>query len=205
MTSPRRLFRFDDPDVKGYPLLNSLVVPRPIAWVSSLSADGVGNLAPHSFFTVACADPGVVQFTSVGAKDTLRNVQETGEFVVNVAPRWLLEQVNNSSARFDADTFEAEALGIVDGAQRPGRAGPGGRLARRAGVPAAQHGRLRLLDGRVRDRRGGLDQGGRARRDHPTMEGLQPLSRLGRDEWGLPPEVFRITRPGRPEDIPGRG
>ena len=41
--------------------------------------------------------------------------------------------------------------------------------------------------------------------DHPTMEGLQPLSRLGRDEWGLPPEVFRITRPGRPEDIPGRG
>ena len=77
------------------------------------SADGVGNLAPHSFFTVACADPGVVQFTSVGAKDTLRNVQETGEFVVNVAPRWLLEQVNNSSARFDAGTFEAEALGIV--------------------------------------------------------------------------------------------
>ena len=41
--------------------------------------------------------------------------------------------------------------------------------------------------------------------DHPTMAGLQPLSRLGRDEWGLPPEVFRITRPGRPEDIPGRG
>ena len=164
MTSPRRLFRFDDPEVKGYPLLNSLVVPRPIAWVSSLSAGGVGNLAPHSFFTVACADPGVVQFTSVGAKDTLRNVQETGEFVVNVAPRWLLEQVNNSSARFDADTFEAEALGIVMEPQRPGRAGPGRRLAGSAGVPAAQHGRLRQLDGRVRDRRGGVGARGRARR-----------------------------------------
>jgi len=78
MTSrARRTFDYADPDVKGYPLLTALVVPRPIAWVSTVSADGVGNLAPHSLFTVACADPGTVQFTSIGAKDTLHNVLET--------------------------------------------------------------------------------------------------------------------------------
>lgn len=205
MTSPRRLFRFDDPEVKGYPLLNSLVVPRPIAWVSSLSADGVGNLAPHSFFTVACADPGVVQFTSVGAKDTLRNVLETGEFVVNVAPRWLLEQVNNSSARFDAGTFEAEALGIV--MEPSDLVAP----ARVADSPGALECRLHsTVDFGTSTVVFGAVVAASIKEDvldgnHPTMEGLQPLSRLGRDEWGLPPEVFRITRPGRPEDIPGRG
>ena len=52
-----------------YRVLNSVVVPRPIAWVCSRSADGVDNLAPHSFYTVACVDPPVVQFTSVGRRD----------------------------------------------------------------------------------------------------------------------------------------
>lgn len=201
MTSPRRLFRFDDPDVKGYPLLTALVVPRPIAWVSSLSADGVGNLAPHSFFTVACADPGIVQFTSIGAKDTLRNVTATGEFVVNVAARWLLNDVNNSSARFDADTFEAEALGL---AMEPSDLVAPARVA---DSPASLECRLHstvdfgsstvvfgtVLAASVRS--AVLDG------VHPTMAGLQPLSRLGRDEWGWPPEVLRIERPRRPEDV----
>ena len=84
-TDDRTVFTADDPDVRMYPLLTATVVPRPIAWISTRSAAGVGNLAPHSFFTVSCANPPIVQFTSVGDKDTLRNVQETGEFVVNVA------------------------------------------------------------------------------------------------------------------------
>ena len=54
-----------------YRLLTAVVVPRPIAWVSSRSPDGVPNLAPHSFFTVGCVDPPVVQFTSVGRKECL--------------------------------------------------------------------------------------------------------------------------------------
>ena len=74
-------------DPAFYKLLTAVVVPRPIAWVSSRSAVGVDNLAPHSFFTVAAVDPPVVQFTSVGRKDSLNNVQATGEFVVNLAPR----------------------------------------------------------------------------------------------------------------------
>ncbi|MEA2227268.1 MAG: hypothetical protein QOF04_898, partial [Solirubrobacteraceae bacterium] len=61
-----------------YRLLTAVVVPRPIAWVSSRSAAVVDILAPHSFFSVACADPPILQFTSVGVKVTLRNVEETG-------------------------------------------------------------------------------------------------------------------------------
>ena len=56
-----------------YRLLTAVVVPRPIAWVSSVSPEGVDNLAPHSFFTVASTNPPIVQFTSVGEKDSLRN------------------------------------------------------------------------------------------------------------------------------------
>ena len=78
-----------DPDVVGrrefYALLNSVVVPRPIAWVSSRSADGVLNLAPHSFFTVSCVQPPMVQFTSVGRKDSLNNVEAPASSSVNFA------------------------------------------------------------------------------------------------------------------------
>lgn len=200
-SSPRRTFRFDDPDVRGYPLLTSLVVPRPIAWVSSLSADGVGNLAPHSFFTVACADPGIVQFTSIGAKDTLRNVTETEEFVVNVAPRWMLHEINNSAARFDADTFEAEVLDI---AMEPSELVAPQRVA---GSPASLECRLHsTIDLTTSTLVLGTVLAACVQEDvldgvHPAMTGLQPLSRLGRNEWGLPPEVLAIERPQRPEDI----
>src|SRR6476469_5829071 len=90
----RTVFRSDDPDVNPYKLLTAVVVPRPIAWISTIDRDGVGNLAPHSFFNVACANPPIVSFTSVGGKDTLANVLATGVFVVNLATEPLLEQVN---------------------------------------------------------------------------------------------------------------
>ena len=82
MTSPdsRTRVRFDPELMEPrafYRVMNSVVVPRPIAWVCSRSADGVLNLAPHSFYTVACVEPPVVQFTSVGRKDSLRNVVAT--------------------------------------------------------------------------------------------------------------------------------
>ncbi len=77
-----------------YGMLNCLIAPRPIAWVSTVDLDRRVNLAPHSYFTVASADPPVVQFTSVGRKDTLRNVEACGEFVVHVAPWRLRDAVN---------------------------------------------------------------------------------------------------------------
>jgi flavin reductase (DIM6/NTAB) family NADH-FMN oxidoreductase RutF len=96
-----------------YPWLNSVVVPRPIAWVSSRSATGVDNLAPHSFFTVAGIDPPVLSFTSVGEKDTLRNVRATREFVVCMSTEPLMEQVNLSGTDFPADTSEFDAIGVT--------------------------------------------------------------------------------------------
>jgi flavin reductase (DIM6/NTAB) family NADH-FMN oxidoreductase RutF len=95
-----------------YGWLTSLIVPRPIAWVSSTSAAGVDNLAPHSFFTVSSQDPPVVQFTSVGRKDTLRNVEETGEFVVGFATEELADLVNATATDYPRALGEFDALGI---------------------------------------------------------------------------------------------
>lgn len=105
----------DPASVSGgvYALLNSVVVPRPIAWVSTRSADGVDNLAPHSFFTISSVDPPVVQFTSVGTKDSLRNAMATGEFVVSVCTEALVEQVNISAVPFPDDVSEFDRAGLT--------------------------------------------------------------------------------------------
>lgn len=83
-----------------YRMLTAVVVPRPIAWVSSISQEGVANLAPHSFYTVSSVKPPIIQFTSVGEKDTLRNIESQGEFVVNLTPASLFEQVNATGTDF---------------------------------------------------------------------------------------------------------
>ena len=88
------------PGKEAYHLLTALVVPRPIAWVSTLSASGVRNLAPHSYFNAISSDPLIVHFTSTGVKDSLVNSRETGEFVVNVVSRDLTEKMNITAANF---------------------------------------------------------------------------------------------------------
>lgn len=85
---------------EAYHLLTSLVVPRPIAWVSTLSDKGTRNLAPHSYFNVISSDPPIVHFTSSGQKDTLRNARATGEFVVSVVSRELVDAMNVTAADF---------------------------------------------------------------------------------------------------------
>src|SRR4051812_20700788 len=95
-----------------YRVLNSVVVPRPIAWVCSRSAEGVLNLAPHSFYTVACVDPPVVQFTSVGRKDSLTNIEATRDFTISLTPEPMLEQVNATGTDFPPDLSEAEHTGV---------------------------------------------------------------------------------------------
>jgi len=105
----------DPSSVEGgiYALLNSVVVPRAIAWVSTTSADGVDNLAPHSFFTISSVDPPVVQFTSVGTKDSLRNATATGEFVVSVCTEELVERVNVTAVPFPGDVSEFDRAGLT--------------------------------------------------------------------------------------------
>ena len=96
-----------------YPWLTSVVVPRPIAWVSTRSLAGVDNLAPHSFFSIAGVDPPVVSFTSVGTKDSLRNILATGEFVVSVCTEDLRDQVNLTGTDFPASVSEYDAVGLT--------------------------------------------------------------------------------------------
>lgn len=98
----------------NYKLLTNLVVPRPIAWVSSLSASGVVNLAPFSFFNAVGSDPLYI-IISVGhndrgePKDTAKNIRANGEFVVNLVTEDLFGAMNISAADFPADESELEA------------------------------------------------------------------------------------------------
>ncbi|MBR7743327.1 flavin reductase family protein [Phycicoccus sp. BSK3Z-2] len=185
----------------GYRLMTASVVPRPIAWVSSRSAEGVDNLAPHSFFTVASTDPAMLSFTSVGRKDTLTNIEATEEFVVNVTPEPLFEVVNATSAdyppelgEFDAEGVERETSLVV----APPRV---------AASPVAFECRLHevrptgncfVVVGLVvhaavsSDVAASADMQGRP---HVDVRGLDPLSRLGADEWGRLGEVRSIERP----------
>lgn len=101
------------PGQESYHLINALVVPRPIAWISTRSAEGVANIAPHSYFAVLSPRPPIVCFSSTGIKDTLRNLRHTGDFVVNVVPQSLVEQMNLTSADFPPGESEFTAAGLT--------------------------------------------------------------------------------------------
>jgi flavin reductase (DIM6/NTAB) family NADH-FMN oxidoreductase RutF len=102
-------------DANSYKLLIGSVVPRPIAFVSTISGKGVRNLAPFSFFNAICGEPPVICFSTSmrePRKDTYLNIQATGEFVVNIVSEEIAEQMNISSGDWpnDADEFELSGL-----------------------------------------------------------------------------------------------
>lgn len=100
-----------------YKLLIGCVVPRPIAWVSTVGADGVNNLAPFSFFMGVCQDPPTIAFSSgprAGkGKDTVRNAQHTGDFVVNVVDDALAERMNLTSGDYAPEVDEFALTGLT--------------------------------------------------------------------------------------------
>src|SRR3984885_9090015 len=100
-----------------YKLLAGFVRPRPIAWVTSVGPTGVVNAAPFSFFNVFCEDPPLCMFAvnrrpDGGTKDTLANIQRTGEFVVNIADEPLAQAMHESSGDFPPDIGEPNYLGL---------------------------------------------------------------------------------------------
>jgi flavin reductase (DIM6/NTAB) family NADH-FMN oxidoreductase RutF len=117
MTSaPADDFHFYRPtDGHGLPHdpFNAIVGPRPIGWISSCSAQGQLNLAPYSFFNAFNYTPPLIGFASIGAKDTLRNVQETGEFVWNLVTRPLAEAMNATCAHVPPEVNEFELAGLT--------------------------------------------------------------------------------------------
>jgi flavin reductase (DIM6/NTAB) family NADH-FMN oxidoreductase RutF len=115
-TDPRQLYK----------LLIGSVLPRPIAWVSTISNAGKTNLAPFSFFNAVSANPPMVCFSpaysqtrqgehgmEVVPKDTLRNVRETEEFVVNIVSQFLAEKMNQTSGDYPSEVSEFEAAGLT--------------------------------------------------------------------------------------------
>lgn len=100
-----------------YKLLIGCVVPRPIAWVSTVGADGVNNLAPFSFFMGVCGDPPTIAFSSgpraQDRKDTVRNAEHTGDFVVNIVDDDRAEAMNMSSGEYPASVDEFALTGLT--------------------------------------------------------------------------------------------
>jgi flavin reductase (DIM6/NTAB) family NADH-FMN oxidoreductase RutF len=93
--------------------LIAIVGPRPIGWISSLSSAGVRNLAPYSFFNVFNYHPPLIGFASVGWKDTVANVEATGEFTWNLATRPLAEAMNQTSAPLPPEEDEFSCSGVT--------------------------------------------------------------------------------------------
>ncbi|GAB4177914.1 MAG: flavin reductase family protein [Calditrichia bacterium] len=104
---------------ENYKLIVGSIVPRPIAFVSTRSSDGSLNLAPFSYFNGVSSKPPTVsisimqKFSDSGTKDTLRNILDTGEFVVNIVTEDIVEAMNETATEFPADVNEFEISGLT--------------------------------------------------------------------------------------------
>jgi flavin reductase (DIM6/NTAB) family NADH-FMN oxidoreductase RutF len=200
----------DDHGLRGDPF-NQLVVPRPIGWISSLDAAGRVNLAPFSFFNAVAYVPPQVMFSTTGphpeggAKDSLRNVCETGEFVFNLATWRLREAVNLTSTPAPRDVDELELAGL---SPAPGRVVRAPLVAE-----SPVHLECTLVDTvelRTSDREAHTNTVvfgevvGVHVADDAIVDGrvdvlrIDPIARLGYDQYARVTEIFAMTRPGWP-------
>ena len=129
--TPRRLTRKEDTNVdasspkdlhyyeprNGHGLrhdpFNAIIAPRPIGWISSRDAKGNVNLAPYSFFNGFCYTPPIIGFSSTSWKDSVANIQETGEFVWNLATMDLAKQMNATAAHVPHEVNEFSIAGLT--------------------------------------------------------------------------------------------
>lgn len=182
-----------------YDPFKAIVAPRPIAWVSSLSAAGQANLAPYSFFNAFAQAPHYIAFGSGPRKDSMRNIEETGEFAVNLATLALKDAMNASSAHVKTDEFELAGL-----TKAPCRLI---RPPRVAESPACLECRLHQIvplpgdDGTADDfliigRVIGIHIDDRYIEDgRVDTAAMQPIARLGYSEYATVSEVWRMRRP----------
>lgn len=182
-----------------YDPFKALVVPRPVGWVSSLSGEGQANLAPYSYFNAFSQDPHYVAFGSGPRKDSLRNIEATGEFAFSLATYDLREQMNATSAHVTADEFEIAGL-----TKAPCRMI---RPPRVAESPAALECRLFQIvplpgdDGQagnflVIGRVVGIHIDDRFIHDgRVDSAAMRPIARLGYSEYATVTEAWRMRRP----------
>jgi flavin reductase (DIM6/NTAB) family NADH-FMN oxidoreductase RutF len=186
-----------------YFLMTGLVIPRPIAWVSTLGPDGVRNVAPHSYFNVVAHQPPHVLFSSSGVKDTLRNIRASGEFVVNLVSAELIEQVNFTATDFPSDEDEFSWSQLTEAPSRtvapPRVAEAKAHLECRTTqiVPA---GNGNIVIGEVTHIH--VDPSvWRAGRVDPEL--LDPVCRLAGTRYATLGEVFSLPRPVWATDVQG--
>lgn len=193
-TERRELAATDLPGRQFAGLLKGVVVPRPIAWVSTTSDDGVDNLAPHSFFTFASEVPPIVQFTSIGRKDSLKNATETGEFVICLANHENFERVNASGTDFPHDVDEFELLGIrrePSVAVTPPRVADSPVAIECRTLRTVEFGQAVVVFGEVLHL--AIAEAAMSG-DYPDVNRLRPLSRLGLNQWADLGEIHEKAR-----------
>lgn len=187
----------------AYRLMTSVIVPRPIAWVSTLSVDGVPNLAPFSFYNGVGGNPLSIMFSASHhkdhrPKDTLRNVEATGEFVVNVVDESLAQAMNQTSGEYDFGISEFEIVQLETAPSievRPPRVAlaPVAMEAKLAQLISVNETNYTIVLGnivRFHIRDGLLRPNGTV---DPHL--LRPLARLGGDEYATLGEFFEMPRP----------
>jgi flavin reductase (DIM6/NTAB) family NADH-FMN oxidoreductase RutF len=191
-----------DTSVLRYDPFKAIVAPRPIGWVTTMSAKGEINLAPYSFFNGICSKPNLVMFSSEGLKDSVSFIAETGEFVCNLATWDLREAMNATSAPLQRGVNEMERGGLAPAPSRlvkPPRvaASPCALeckliqivpIADAGGAPLDCHVVIGQVVGVYIDDRfirdGRLD-----------TAALKPIARCGYDQYAVVEEVFAMTRP----------
>src|SRR3954452_23169914 len=103
----------------AYKLLVGSILPRPIAFVSTTDKNGTANAAPFSFFTAICADPMLICFspmrrgTDGAKKDTLVNIESTGQFVINIVSFTMAQQMNDCAIEFAPEIDEIAEVGLI--------------------------------------------------------------------------------------------
>jgi flavin reductase (DIM6/NTAB) family NADH-FMN oxidoreductase RutF len=185
-----------------YRLLISTVAPRPIAWVSTRARDGSHNLAPFSFFQALCGTPPLVMI-SVGRrrgapKDTLRNIQETGEFVINMVTEPLARPMNLTSGEYGPEVDEFAVAGLtpvpsdIVGAPRVGES-PVNLEAKLSQVVPLDGSEYSIVIGQIV--RWHIADGLLAPDGLIDIARIRPIARLARDEYVTFGEVFEMIRP----------
>jgi flavin reductase (DIM6/NTAB) family NADH-FMN oxidoreductase RutF len=202
----QRIFMYYDPRKNDHHLphnpFTALVVPRPIGWISTVSLDGVVNLAPYSFFNIVSAYPPFVMFASNPRKHSQRNAEETGEFVANLATYELREEVNTSSADYGPEISEPEMVGLE---MLPSRQVKPPRVARSPVVLECKYSKTVELFGSDGKRNPSSVVIGEVLGIHiddsVIVDGLvditrmRPIARLGYMDYCVVDEIFSMPRP----------
>jgi flavin reductase (DIM6/NTAB) family NADH-FMN oxidoreductase RutF len=190
---------------EAYRLMVDAIVPRPIAFVSTQGQDGTNNLAPFSYFNAVSTNPPCVMISVTrkrdgGPKDTLHNILETRQFVVNSANEWLADAINQCAAEYPYGVDEMQKTGLTPAAStkvRPLRVSESTiqmecELLQTIELGTGGHGSTTLVLGKiltmhVRDE---LFKNGRI-----DVHEYKPLARLGGNSYSKLGEVFDLERP----------